>query len=409
MDGPTLLAVGAPLIGIVAVWFAARTGTGSARRAATPPSAPLAAGSSAAERGGESGAAEPAADATVDRRPAGAGWLLACLGTAAAVFGTVAIARLALRGGGIFTAVRFLYLALVVAAPIAILGAALVFGARRGLSTGARVLVALAVVTAGVGVYATHIEPRWLRVDRIDVTTDMATSETIRIGVLADIQTTSIGSYEHGAVDRVLDAEPDVIVVAGDVFQGGEREFDVEVDGFAELMDRLSAPHGVYAVEGNIDRVAWLAEMSDGTDVQLLVDEIVELEIRGQVVRIGGSRDDWSSAESRSMVDDLMRSEPGDLAILLAHRPDAVLALPPDSDVDVTIAGHTHGGQIVVPFIGPPVTYTDVPRSAARGGLHDVGGNLLYQSTGVGLERAGAPQIRFLSRPSVGILDITAD
>ncbi|MEM9745643.1 MAG: metallophosphoesterase [Actinomycetota bacterium] len=394
MDGPALLAIGAPLIGIAAVWVVGRDGDDPLPRATD------------AHANDTADAAD--GDQAVAAGPVGVRWLIVCLGATAIVFGTVAIARLFLRGGGFFTVIRFLYHAIVIAAPIAIIGAAVVLGLRRGLTAGARVLVGLAVATAGVGVYATHIEPWWLRVDRLDVTTEMATEETIRIGVLADIQTRSVGSYEHDAVDRVLDADPDVIIIAGDVFQGGEREFDVEVDGFAELMSRLSAPHGVYAVEGNIDRVAWLAEMTEGTEVQVLVDDIVELDIRGQVVRIGGSRDDWSSDESTDMIDELARSDPGDLAILVSHRPDAVMGLPADSTVDVTISGHTHGGQVVVPFVGPLITFSDVPRSVARGGLHDVSGNLIYQSTGVGLERAGAPQVRFLNRPSIGILDVTS-
>jgi predicted MPP superfamily phosphohydrolase len=96
------------------------------------------------------------------------------------------------------------------------------------------------------------------------------------------------------------------------------------------------------------------------------------------------------------------------LVILLAHRPDAVLDLPTDSAIDLVVAGHTHGGQVVIPGFGPPVTFTDVPRHVARGGLHEVDGSLLYLSSGVGVERAGAPRLRLFSRPSVGILDLVS-
>ena len=87
----------------------------------------------------------------------------------------------------------------------------------------------------------------------------------------------------------------------------------------------------------------------------------------------------------------------------MSHRPDTVLELPPDSRVDLTVAGHTHGGQIVLPGFGPLVTLSDVPRSVARGGLHTVDGNRIYVSPGVGLQRGQAPQVRLFSPPpSVG-------
>ena len=92
------------------------------------------------------------------------------------------------------------------------------------------------------------------------------------------------------------------------------------------------------------------------------------------------------------------------VAILLGHRPDTVLALPEGSRVDLTVAGHTHGGQVVLPLLGPLLTFSDVPGAVARGGLHQVDRNPIHVSPGVGLEREQAPQVRFLSRPAVGIV-----
>ena len=60
-----------------------------------------------------------------------------------------------------------------------------------------------------------------------------------------------------------------------------------------------------------------------------------------------------------------------------------------------------------LPFIGPPITMSEVPRDVAAGGLHELDGVPLYLSNGVGMERATAPQVRFGDRPSVGVVTLT--
>ena len=70
------------------------------------------------------------------------------------------------------------------------------------------------------------------------------------------------------------------------------------------------------------------------------------------------------------------------------------------------MAGHTHGGQVQLPGVGPLMTMSHVPRAVAAGGLHQVDGNPIYVSTGVGREQQGAPQIRFLAPPSIALLTL---
>ena len=77
-----------------------------------------------------------------------------------------------------------------------------------------------------------------------------------------------------------------------------------------------------------------------------------------------------------------------------------------DVDAPQVVAGHTHGGQVQIPFFGPLFTLTEIPREAAAGGLHEVNGTQLYVSRGVGAERGEAPLIRFNCPPEISLLTL---
>jgi predicted MPP superfamily phosphohydrolase len=74
--------------------------------------------------------------------------------------------------------------------------------------------------------------------------------------------------------------------------------------------------------------------------------------------------------------------------------------------IDLALAGHTHGGQVVVPFFGPLLTLSDVPRHVAAGGVHELGPVRVHVSRGVGMERGSAPQIRFFCPPEICLLTL---
>ena len=279
----------------------------------------------------------------------------------------------------------------------------------RWSGVGAGAVIAILLLPAPVGFYATHIEPLWLRVDHIDVALDpsRAGDDPVTIAVLSDLQTNRVGHHEREAVEAVMAAKPDVILIPGDLFHGNDDEFARELEPMRELLGRLRAPHGVYFVQGDAEPDKWLPRMIAGTDLQVLNADVVDLEIGDRRVRIGGHTLHPNAMDAHWVRKGLLdTTDPGVITILLAHRPDTALYLPADSRVDLTVAGHTHGGQIVVPGIGPLVTLSDIPRDVARGGLHRIDGNQIYVSPGVGVERGDAPQVRLFNRPAIAILTL---
>lgn len=333
--------------------------------------------------------------------------------SAAAMVGTMAVVALAPGGLRFFGIAHIGYLGLVVSTPL--LGLAL--GTRAvtstDLSNGGAVLAALLVLPAAVGWYATHVEPYRLRVDRVGLSLreERAGVDPVRIGVIADLQTSHPGPHEHAAVDRLLVEEPDLILLAGDIFQGAPDAFAAHLDGMRALLGRLRAPHGVYLVRGDSDVDDYADRLVCGTGIRLLDDEAVDVRVGDRVLRLGGNRLRYATAAAvalrRRLEEDGTRPrDDGTVRILVAHRPDAVLDLASSSRVDLTVAGHTHGGQIVVPGFGPLLTLTYVPRHVAAGGLHEIDGNPIYVGTGVGLERRQAPQVRLFCRPSIGVVTL---
>jgi predicted MPP superfamily phosphohydrolase len=179
------------------------------------------------------------------------------------------------------------------------------------------------------------------------------------------------------------------------------------VPAFRELLATLDAPLGVFCVRGDTDTPADVRALLEGTRVRFLDDQVVALEHEGLRVTLAGIDLDYDSGSARAALRDL-ESRPGgeDVRLVVAHRPDVVLGLAPNSRADLVVAGHTHGGQIVIPGFGPPVTMSSLPRAVGAGGLHELQGRRVYVSRGIGWEHGHAPRLRFLAPPEVSILTL---
>ncbi|MCG3134550.1 MAG: hypothetical protein HMLKMBBP_01864 [Planctomycetes bacterium] len=329
-------------------------------------------------------------------------------------------AAVAVPGVGPFGAIRFLWLAGMVSAPL-VAAACVVLAARKriAMTRTAVVFASLGVATGLLGAWAVFVEPFRLQVERAEWTVPAvrAAGEPIRIGILADLQTDdACGAHESAAADALMAERPDLILVPGDLIQAPPDEYDRAAPRVRGVLSRLDAPGGVFFVHGDVDddedRVRALLQ---GTRLRAVTDEVVRTVVRGRPVTIGGVSlmiRAWPARCRASSIVDELESAPGgdDLRILLSHAPDAVFALRAGSRIDLVVAGHTHGGQVVLPFFGPPMTLSRVPRAVAAGGLHRVdtgrGAHWIHVSRGVGLERMEAPRIRLFCPPEVTVLTV---
>jgi len=133
--------------------------------------------------------------------------------------------------------------------------------------------------------------------------------------------------------------------------------------------------------------------------VRLLMNSIHTLERNGEQVHIAGVDDVY---EYRDDLDAVMTQLPKDgCAILLAHEPDFADTSAATERFDLQLSGHSHGGQVVVPFIGPPVL-PDLGKKYPSG-LYQVGNMLQYTNRGVG---TSIPPVRFNCRPEITIFTL---
>lgn len=333
-----------------------------------------------------------------------------------AVVGAIGLLVVAIMvfGFDAWDAMSVLYLDVVLALPL--IGAAFLLGGRVGtggplfrLTKPVTVLSVLALFAAPLGYYMTHVEPYRLQTDlvAVDLSVDRAGSDAVRVGVISDIQTVAVTDHERAAVERLVDLEPDIILIAGDIFQGTRSQFDEHRAALRALFELMEAPGGAFLVAGDVDAPAVLEELVAGTPVELLVNEVARSTVGDREIAVGGVELERSDAGS-AIIDELESLPAEEIAILLSHRPDWALELAPDSRVDLAVAGHTHGGQVQLPFVGPLITMSEVPRAVAAGGLHDLAGNQVYVTPGIGREQQGAPQIRFLAPPEVALLTLAS-
>jgi hypothetical protein len=271
------------------------------------------------------------------------------------------------------------------------------------------VLAAGAAAAAAAGVYATLVEPSLLRLrEPVAVSRRWPRGRPdLRIGVISDLHAcwplVTVRRIER-IVARLLAARPDLVLLPGDFVSTHTRFVRrIAVEQVAAALGRLAAAVPTLAVLGNHDwyyggeRVAGALER---VGVPVLRNAATRVEVAGGGLWIAGLDDAWTGHDDLAAA--LRGVDASAPSILLSHVPDPFRDLPPE--VALTVAGHTHGGQVRVPGYGPLRTGTRLPRRLAHG-LNQEGGRHLYVSGGVG---TSALPVRFACPPEIALLTLAA-
>jgi predicted MPP superfamily phosphohydrolase len=262
-----------------------------------------------------------------------------------------------------------------------------------------KTLVASGVgVVAGTGAYGFLYGRHELEITRATVPVRglPAALNGYRVGLLTDIHRSRWVSHEDvvRAADLLMVDRPDLIVLGGDYVTWGDRHY---VASSAEGLRSLSAPDGIFGILGNHDDDHDMPVALARNGVEVLKDARTRLTLKGETIDLVGLRF-WTRRQTD--IAPLVRGA-ARTTFLLAHDPRrltdaAALNLP------LVLAGHTHGGQVVLPLIGAPAAQ----KFPVVAGIGRRGGTTMFVSRGIGTVYV---PVRVNCPPEVALLTLEAE
>lgn len=255
------------------------------------------------------------------------------------------------------------------------------------------------------------IEPFKLKLTAVMTFTDRLPlgTEPIRVLHISDLHVERVTEREAKVLELAREAKPDLIVISGDYVNLSYNRDPETLRQVHHLLSQLSAPHGVYATLGSppVDLRETVVPIFDSLcNVTLLRHGWQQVEMgNGRSLTVLGMDCSHDLPIDAGRLARLVNAAPPDVPQLLVyHSPELALEAA-EHDIDLYVCGHTHGGQVRLPFIGPIFTSSQLGRRFVMG-LYKIGRTTLYVSRGIGLEGLSAPRVRFLCPPEMTLITI---
>ena len=258
-----------------------------------------------------------------------------------------------------------------------------------------------------LGIWAFAIEPNRLVVREVTVNLPQLPAEFdgLKIVAIGDLHVGSPFIDEEKLkkiVVEINDLQPDLVLLLGDyVVQGVVGGHSIAPETTARELKSLHARLGVFAVLGNHDwwldgRRVWRAFEDEG--IRVLENEAVKIERNGQSLWLVGLGDLWSG---RTDIKAALKDIPDDANVFaLTHNPDIFPEIP--QRVSLTLAAHTHGGQVNLPLVGRLIVPSKFKQRYAIGLIQE-NGHQLFVTPGIG---TSILPVRFRVPPEISVLTI---
>ncbi len=261
-----------------------------------------------------------------------------------------------------------------------------------------RLILGLSFIGLLCFAYAYFIEPYRLSITRLQIQSAKLASGTkpIRIVHLSDLHSDPKLRLEEQLPLVIKNENPDLIVFTGDSINSPEG-----LNNFRTCLASLAAIAPTYAVKGNWDTAFWSRlNLFAGTGAKELNGNRETLKVNGASVYIAGV----AVGNEGQMPQALETIPQNAFSIFLYHYPDLIPEIA-EQKIDLYCAGHTHGGQIALPFYGALITLSKFGKQY-EAGLYQVSQTALYVNRGIGMEGGNAPRVRFCAAPEITVIEL---
>ncbi len=273
-----------------------------------------------------------------------------------------------------------------------------------------RVGIAALAGVAGGSAYARWVEPFWPELVELDMPLPGLGPALVgkRIAHLSDLHVSDIVplAYLIDALEQCLARKPDLILLTGDYVTNATRR---ALPDLKTWISRIHAPLGVFASLGNHDYhencnhrhgcdagsgeiARQIGELLERAGVRVLRNQLAQITLDDARLQIAGLEDLWSGYYEPAAA--FQHARPELPCIALSHNPDTIDDLQ-HLPCHWILSGHTHGGQISLPGLGPPIL--PVVHRELAAGLFERNGRQLYVNRGLGFIRP----LRFACRPEM--------
>lgn len=256
---------------------------------------------------------------------------------------------------------------------------------------------------AGAFAYSSEIEPGWIDLTSVELRLPRLgrAFDGFRLAQISDIHMGDWMTLEHlvHVVDLINGLQADAVAITGDFVSYRNRTY---AEQLKTALGMLNAP--TYAVPGNHDHWGWIPvfyEVMQAANIMPLSNATHTLQRGNEQLHIAGVDDVWMR---KAMLSAVTAKLPNTGAVvLLAHEPDFADRSAATGRIDLQISGHSHGGQVNLPFIGPPI----LPYLGRKypQGLYQVEGMYQYTNRGIGMV---PPTVRFNCRPEITLFTLRA-
>lgn len=233
--------------------------------------------------------------------------------------------------------------------------------------------------------------------------------DNYKIAVVSDVHNAEYGENNRLLISVIQKENPDMIAITGDLVDANKTDMEAAKNLAKQLVELAPC----YYVTGNHE--AWIGEQYQELEeklldigVNILHDRAVKVIKNGETIQIAGLDDLYFAGGDLSVQENRLKTRlqemnlTEDYCILLSHRPE-FFHIYVSENVDLTVSGHTHGGQFRLPFVGGVIAPNQGIFPKYDAGKYSENGRIMIVSRGIG---NSIIPVRFHNRPEVAVVEL---